>query len=111
MLHRERLRLEAAIRTRTLSEQAPPGHVGGRAAAFDAGARLAGARLAGTLLARLGPARLLELVVVDGDLHVLVCGDGRIRHAVAGAAADAGREVDFARFGLWPRSTTAPPRR
>ena len=46
------------------------------------------------------PARLLELVAVDGDLHVLVCGDGRIRRLPAGAAAEAAREVDFARFGL-----------
>jgi len=119
VLHRERLRLEAAIRARTLragtagtgarragtarndgepagtgAERAGTARTGaepaGRAAAFDAGA----------LLAALGPARLLELVVVDGDLHVLVCGDGRIRRLVAGGAVDAAREVDFARFGL-----------
>jgi tetratricopeptide (TPR) repeat protein len=86
VLHRERLRLEAAVRRRTL-------WVAGRrrpSAAFDAG----------TLLASLGSARLLELVVVDGDLHVLVCGDGRIRRLAAGAAAEGAREVDFARFGL-----------
>ena len=51
------------------------------------------------LLAALGPARLLELVAVDGDLHVLVCGDGRIRRLQAGAAAEATREVDFAGSG------------
>jgi hypothetical protein len=39
-------------------------------------------------------------VVADGDLHVLVCGGGRIRRLAAGAAAEAAREVDFARFGL-----------
>jgi tetratricopeptide (TPR) repeat protein len=87
VLHRERLRLEAAIRRRTLRatprRRRPP-------AAFDAG----------TLLAALGPARLLELTVIDGDLHVLVCGDGRIRRLAAGPAAEASREVDFARFGL-----------
>jgi tetratricopeptide (TPR) repeat protein len=86
VLHRERLRLEAAVRRRTLwvaGRRRPP-------AAFDAG----------TLLASLASARLLELVVVDGDLHVLVCGDGRIRRLTAGAAAEAAREVDFARFGL-----------
>jgi hypothetical protein len=54
----------------------------------------------GALLDALGPARLLELVVVDGDLHVLVCGGGRVRRLAAGAAAAAAREVDFARFGL-----------
>jgi tetratricopeptide (TPR) repeat protein len=86
VLHRERLRLEAAVRRRTL---------------WVAGRRRPPATLdAGTLLAALGSARLLELVVVDGDLHVLVCGDGRIRRLAAGAAAEAAREVDFARFGL-----------
>jgi len=38
--------------------------------------------------------------VADGDLHVLVCGDGRVRRVAAGTAAEAAREVDFARFGL-----------
>jgi hypothetical protein len=87
MLHRERLRLEDAIRARAL--RATTGQQR-RAVAFDAD----------TLLSALGPARLVELVAVDGDLHVLVCGDGRIRRRAAGALADAAREVDFARFGL-----------
>ncbi len=38
--------------------------------------------------------------MADGDLHVLVCGDGRVRLLAAGPAAEAAREVDFARFGL-----------
>jgi len=88
VLHRERLRLEAAIRRRTL--RSAPARGGGAAGAFDAGA----------LLDQLGSARLLKLVVADGGLHVLVCGDGRIRRLAAGAAAEAAREVDFARFGL-----------
>ena len=86
VLHRERLRLEAAVRRRTLwaaGRRRPP-------AAFDAS----------TLLTLLASARLLELVVVDGDLHVLVCGDGRVRCLPAGSAAEAAREVAFARFGL-----------
>ncbi|HMI25305.1 MAG TPA: hypothetical protein VK594_12530, partial [Streptosporangiaceae bacterium] len=86
VLHRERLRLEAAVRRRTLwvaGRRRPP-------AAFDAS----------ILLTSLASARLLELVVVDGDLHVLVCGDGRIRRLPAGSAAEAAREVAFARFGL-----------
>ncbi len=87
VLQRERLRLEAAIRGRALRAR-PAGTA--RAMPFDAGA----------LLDALGPARLLELVVVDGDLHVLVCGGGRVRRLAAGAAAQAAREVDFARFGL-----------
>jgi tetratricopeptide (TPR) repeat protein len=101
VLHRERLRLEALIRARTLRTEPPPAipqapsvpatpliHAG--APPFDADA----------LLAALGPRWLVELVVVDGDLHVLLCGDGAIRHFAAGSAADAGWEVDFARFGL-----------
>ena len=86
-LHRERLRLEALIRARTLRSGAGPAPA---AADFDPGA----------LLAALGRQRLVELIVVDGDIHVLVCGDGTIRHLVAGRAEQAAREVDFARFGL-----------
>jgi len=97
VLHRERLRLEAAVRARALRAAAAPQ---GPMAAFGDGPPMAETPLAETLLARLGPARLLELVVVDGDLHVLVCGDGRVRRLAAGAAAEAAREVDFARFGL-----------
>ena len=41
---------------------------------------------AGVLLGALGPARLLELVVVDGDLHVLACGGGRTAGLAAGAS-------------------------
>jgi tetratricopeptide (TPR) repeat protein len=90
VLQRERLRLEAAVRARAL--RSPPGRsgVGGAPEPFSAGA----------LLASLGPARLLELVVADGGLHVLVCGGGRVRRLAAGDAAAAAREVDFARFGL-----------
>jgi len=87
VLHRERLRLEAAIRARALRSGAVPGEA---AADLDPGA----------LLAALGDRRLAELIVVDGDVHVLVCGGGAIRHVVAGPAAEAAREVDFARFGL-----------
>jgi hypothetical protein len=91
VLHRERLRLEAAVRRRTL--RSAPGRGGVGAGAFDVAALL-------DQLGHQGSARLLELVVADGDLHVLVCGDGRIRRLTAGAAAEAAREVDFARFGL-----------
>jgi tetratricopeptide (TPR) repeat protein len=91
VLHRERLRLEAAIRRRTL--RSAPARGVGRTGPFDADALL-------DQLDRQGSARLLELVVADGDLHVLICGDGRIRRLAAGAAAEAAREVDFARFGL-----------
>src|SRR6266568_911431 len=88
VLHRERLRLEAAVRGRTL--RAAGGRQPATSTPFDPAA----------LLTELGQARLLELVVVDGDLHVLVCGDGRVRRVAAGAAGEAAREVDFARFAL-----------
>ena len=52
------------------------------------------------LLDRLGPARLAEIVDVDGVLYVLVCGAGRVRRFTAGRAADAVRAADFARFAL-----------
>jgi tetratricopeptide (TPR) repeat protein len=43
---------------------------------------------------------LLELTEVDGVLHALVAGHGRVRHRVVGAAADAAKAVDFALFTL-----------
>jgi tetratricopeptide (TPR) repeat protein len=52
------------------------------------------------LLDELGPAQLIEIVDVDGSLHVLVCGSGRIRQFAAGQASDAVKAGDFARFGL-----------
>jgi len=52
------------------------------------------------LLDELGPARLIEIVDVDGDLRVLTCGAGRVRKFAAGRATDAARAADFARFAL-----------
>ncbi len=52
------------------------------------------------LLDELGPAQLVEIVDVDGDLHVLICGSGRIRQFAAGQASDALKAADFARFAL-----------
>lgn len=52
------------------------------------------------LLEELGDGRLLELLEVDGRLHVLVCGSGRVRRFSAGTMDDAVREVLYARFGL-----------
>jgi tetratricopeptide (TPR) repeat protein len=52
------------------------------------------------LLDELGPAQLVEIVDVDGDLHVLICGAGRIRQFAAGRASDAMKAADFARFAL-----------
>jgi tetratricopeptide (TPR) repeat protein len=52
------------------------------------------------LLAELGDAMLAEIVEVDGGLQVLLCGHGRVRRFGLAAAADAVREVDYARSGL-----------
>ncbi len=87
-LHREQLRLEGAIRSRAM--RARGSGLATHEHGFDAAA----------LLAELGAARLIEIVNVGGDLHVLVCGAGRVRHFMGGRASDAAREVDFARFGL-----------
>ena len=52
------------------------------------------------LLDDLGPARLVEIVDIDGDLHVLVCAQGKVRQFAAGHASDAAKAADFARFAL-----------
>jgi tetratricopeptide (TPR) repeat protein len=52
------------------------------------------------LLDELGPARLVEIVDVDGDLYVLVCGQGKVRQFAAGRAAEAMEAAQFARFAL-----------
>ncbi len=52
------------------------------------------------LLDELGPAQLIEIVDIDGSLHVLVCGSGRIRQFAAGQASDALKAAEFARFAL-----------
>ncbi|WP_049576473.1 CHAT domain-containing protein, partial [Nonomuraea sp. SBT364] len=98
-LSAERARLERAARARAL-------HAHGRdpaaAPGWDAGA----------LRDALGGTRLLELVDVDGRLHVLVCGAGTVRRYPAGLTEEAARQVDVARFGLsrlaHGRSTLSP---
>ena len=52
------------------------------------------------LLDQLGPAKLVEIVDIDGTLHVLVCGAGQVRQFAAGRASDADRAAGFARFAL-----------
>jgi len=52
------------------------------------------------LLDKLGPAQLIEIVDVDGGLHVLVCAQGKVRQIAAGQASDAMKAADFARFAL-----------
>ncbi|SDW74633.1 CHAT domain-containing protein [Amycolatopsis xylanica] len=52
------------------------------------------------LLDTLGEQRLFEIVAVDGDLHVLVCGDGRVRRVKTGTMAAATAAVEAARWVL-----------
>ena len=55
---------------------------------------------AADLLDRLGPARLAEIVDIDGTLYVLVCGAGRVRQFTAGRTEDATRAAGLALFAL-----------
>jgi tetratricopeptide (TPR) repeat protein len=86
-LRREQIRQETAVRARVLQTR---GTGDGGASGFDVD----------ELLAELGDARLVQLVDVDGHLHPLVCGAGKVRHFAGGTTRDAAREIDFARFGL-----------
>jgi tetratricopeptide (TPR) repeat protein len=84
---REQIRLESAIRARVMRS---PGSGIRHRYDFDPGA----------LLDRLGTSRLIEIVDIAGDLHLLVCGAGRVRHVQAGRAGQAADEVTYARAGL-----------
>jgi hypothetical protein len=88
-LQREQLRLEAAVRARVLRFR---GAGGGPDSGYRFDVR--------ELLGRLGDARLIQIVDIDGDLHLLICGAGRVRHLAGGRADDAAREIDYARFSL-----------
>ena len=93
-LQREQLRLESAVRARALQARAGPGS---RRAAFGVI----------DLLDELGSTRLIQIAEIDDIVHVLVCGEGRVRQFTAGRARDAAREADFARFALRPASRPA----
>lgn len=79
-------RLERRIRDRVRSA---PGRRGDRIAT-------PARRVVGPLLEELGADRLAAIVEVDGDLHVLLCGSGRVRRLAAGSAAAAARQLDAA---------------
>jgi tetratricopeptide (TPR) repeat protein len=91
-LQREQLRMERAVRTRALRTRSI-----GKPDARDAGA---GVFDVGELLDELGDDRLLELIDIDGQLHVLVCGDGKVRRFAAGSTKQASRDLEFARVTL-----------
>lgn len=90
----EQQRLERAVRARALRTQgASQGITSGR------GNGTRGFDVSG-LLDALGADRLLELVDIQGELHVLVCGNGRIRRFAVGQTELAAREIRYARFVL-----------
>jgi len=86
-LESERKRLEGAVRARALRAHgaASPGHA---------------MVSIPELLDQLGTTQLAEIVDVDGTLHVLLCGSGRVSQFTAGRTADAARAAAFARFAL-----------
>ncbi|CQR60295.1 Conserved Hypothetical Protein [Streptomyces leeuwenhoekii] len=87
-LEREQRRLEREVRSRTLHMR---GEAPGDGHRFDVG----------RLLRRLGDeVRLVELAVVDGRVHVLLCGQGRVRRFQAGLLAEAEREAEHVQAGL-----------
>jgi tetratricopeptide (TPR) repeat protein len=86
-LLREQQRLENVVRACTLRTQGP--------------ARTARTGVSVSELIRaLGPVQLIEIVEVDGLLHVLSCRDGQVRQFVAGRTDDAIRAAGFAGFAL-----------
>jgi tetratricopeptide (TPR) repeat protein len=91
-LNSEQQRLERVVRARALRTLG----TGRRDAARSSIARF---DVPG-LLAELGDDRLLEIVDIEGELHVLVCGSGKVRRFAAGTAEQATRDVRFARFML-----------
>jgi CHAT domain-containing protein len=94
-LEREQRRLEAVVRAQALRarSQGRPG----RATVNTA-----------ELLDHLGTAQLLEIVDIDGTLHVLICAAGKVRQVTAGPAADAAQAAAFARFALRRLSRSRP---
>ncbi len=87
-LEREQRRLEREIRSRTLHMR---GEAPGDGDRFDAA----------RLLRRLGDeVRLVELAVLDGRVHVLLCGQGRVRRFEAGLLAEAEAEAEHVQAGL-----------
>jgi tetratricopeptide (TPR) repeat protein len=89
-LERERKRLEAAVRSRTLrTSRTAPARRAGR---FDFDELAAG-------LAECD-AVLVELLEVEGILYAVVVSRGRARRFTVGPVREAEREVDFARFRL-----------
>jgi tetratricopeptide (TPR) repeat protein len=60
------------------------------------------------LLSEVGDGHLIELLAIDGDLHVLLCGAGRVRGFRAGRFAEISAEVEHARAALRRMSLHRP---
>src|SRR5262249_33658072 len=86
-LQREQLRLEGVVRARSLQAR---GIADSGRAIIDIA----------ELLDQLGTTVLIEIVDVDGVLHVLICRAGQGREVTAGRTQDAVRAAEFARFAL-----------
>ncbi|UIX35266.1 CHAT domain-containing protein [Streptomyces sp. GQFP] len=87
-LEREQRRLEREVRSRTLHIR---GESGGDGRRFDPA----------RLLERLGGGgRLIEIAVVDGQVQVLLCGEGKVRRFEAGLLAHAVTEAEHVQAGL-----------
>ena len=89
-LEQDRQRLERAVRARTLRTASDRARPDGPGSYFSAP----------ELINELGGDSLIELVEIDGELHALVCADGRVRRLAVGPAAEAARGVRFARQAL-----------
>ncbi|GIH93207.1 CHAT domain-containing protein [Planobispora siamensis] len=98
-LEREQLRLEREIRARTLRMRGEAGAGPGLGAGSGLGAGEWPFRVP-ELLERLGETLLAEIVAIDGEVHVLLCGRGRVRRFRAGSLAEAAVEAAHARAGL-----------
>jgi tetratricopeptide (TPR) repeat protein len=87
-LRRDRSRLETRIRARAMHAPGPgrSGHQRFGHHRFDVDA----------LLEECRELRLIEIMEIDGDLRLLVCGQGRVREFASGRAVAVNREVDFA---------------
>jgi hypothetical protein len=94
-LDRDRRRLEAAIRARTLHAPGADRRVKGQ---FDLD----------DLCALLGTETLVELVEIEGVLHAVVIVAGRVRRYAVGSLRDAELEVQRARFRLRQLARSRP---
>ncbi len=86
-LQREQRRLENEVRARTLRTQGAAGAARAAVGVTD-------------LIRALGPVQLVEIVDIDGTMHVLTCRGGRVRQFTAGRTSEAVRAAGFAGFAL-----------